>query len=93
MLQWKDDEPLGLDATISPVLYANTVHPELKQQYPDWSERCKQIGILWRIMNTVQRNPYLGCLYIALTFFLSTCSTLKFVFCELDMSICNVMYC
>ena len=68
MLQWKDDEPLGLDATISPVLYANTVHPELKQQYPDWSERCKQIGKLWRKMNTEQRNPYLVCLYIALTF-------------------------
>lgn len=59
VLQWKEDEPLGLDATISPVLYANTVHPELKQQYPDWSERCKQIGKYWRKMNTEQRTPYL----------------------------------
>lgn len=28
------DEPLGLNATISSVLYANTNHPEWKTQYP-----------------------------------------------------------
>lgn len=61
LLQWKDDEPLGLDATISPVLYANTEHPELKQQYPDWAERCKHVAKLWRKMSTELRAPYLVC--------------------------------
>lgn len=58
-MQWKDDEPLGLEATISPVLYANTMHAELKQQYPDWNERCKHIAKYWRKLTTEQRNPYL----------------------------------
>lgn len=59
IFQWKEDEPLGLDATISPVLFANTVHPELKIQYPDWNERCKQVGKLWRKISTENRTPYL----------------------------------
>ena len=32
--KWEKDEPLGELATISPVLYANIQHPELKQKYP-----------------------------------------------------------
>jgi len=31
--KWKKDEPLGDMATISPVLYANLCHPELKTMY------------------------------------------------------------
>lgn len=31
--KWETDEPLGDMATISPVLYANLCHPELKTQY------------------------------------------------------------
>ena len=34
IMKWEKDEPLGHMATISPVLYANTNHPELKSQYP-----------------------------------------------------------
>ena len=32
--KWEVDEPLGDMATISPVLYANLCHPELKDQFP-----------------------------------------------------------
>ena len=34
MLKWEKDEPLGELSTISPVLYANAKHPQLKTQYP-----------------------------------------------------------
>ena len=34
MLKWEKDEPLGELSTISPVLYANAKHPQLKQQHP-----------------------------------------------------------
>lgn len=33
-LKWEADESLGLGATISAVLYANTNHPELKRDFP-----------------------------------------------------------
>lgn len=33
-LKWEADEALGLNATISAVLYANTNHPELKRDFP-----------------------------------------------------------
>ena len=33
-LKWQKDEELGENATLCAVLYANTVHPELKHQYP-----------------------------------------------------------
>jgi hypothetical protein len=33
-LKWEADETLGLSATISAVLYANTNHPDLKRDYP-----------------------------------------------------------
>jgi hypothetical protein len=32
--KWEVDEPLGEMATISPVLYCNLRHPELKIHYP-----------------------------------------------------------
>ena len=32
--KWETDEPLGDMATISPVLYANICHPDLKIQHP-----------------------------------------------------------
>lgn len=46
-------------ATISPVLYANTNHPELKTEYPNWTERCKQILKKWRVLPTEKKAPYL----------------------------------
>jgi hypothetical protein len=34
MQKWESDEDLGDNATISPILYCNLCHPELKIQYP-----------------------------------------------------------
>lgn len=50
---------LGEMATISAVLYANTQHPELKQLYPNWNERCKQILKKWRSLSTEMKAPFL----------------------------------
>lgn len=46
-------------ATISAVLYANTNHPELKTEYPNWTERCKQILKKWRALQSERKAPYL----------------------------------
>lgn len=46
-------------ATISAVLYANINHPELKIEYPNWPERCKQILKKWRALSADKKAPYL----------------------------------
>lgn len=46
-------------ATISAVLYSNTNHPELKIDYPNWTDRCKQILKKWRALSTEKKAPYL----------------------------------
>ena len=46
-------------ATISSVLYANTNHPELKTNYPIWSDRCKQISKKWRALSNEKKAPFL----------------------------------
>lgn len=46
-------------ATISAVLYANQNHPELKVEYPNWTDRCKQILKKWRALNAELKAPYL----------------------------------
>lgn len=46
-------------ATISAVLYSNTNHPELKIDYPNWADRCKQILKKWRALSTEKKAPYL----------------------------------
>lgn len=46
-------------ATISAVLYSNTNHPELKIDYPNWTDRCKQILKKWRALTTEKKAPYL----------------------------------
>ncbi|XP_004534774.1 histone-lysine N-methyltransferase 2C [Ceratitis capitata] len=53
------DEDLGEMATISAVLYANTRHPELKQIYPNWNDRCKQILKRWRSLSNEKKAPFL----------------------------------
>ncbi|XP_067626927.1 histone-lysine N-methyltransferase 2C isoform X2 [Eurosta solidaginis] len=53
------DEDLGEMATISAVLYANTQHPELKQMYPNWNDRCKQILKRWRSLSNEKKAPFL----------------------------------
>lgn len=50
---------LGKTATISAVLYANTQHPELKQMYPNWNDRCKQILKRWRSLSNEKKAPFL----------------------------------
>ncbi|KAK3105764.1 hypothetical protein FSP39_005042 [Pinctada imbricata] len=60
MLKWECDEDLGENATISAVLYCNIKHPELKQQYPDWSERVKKIAKTWRELSHEEKQPYLN---------------------------------
>ncbi|XP_075758091.1 LOW QUALITY PROTEIN: histone-lysine N-methyltransferase 2D [Pelodiscus sinensis] len=57
--RWEKDEELGELSTISPVLYANMNFPSLKQDYPDWSSRCKQIMKLWRKVPPPDKAPYL----------------------------------
>ncbi|XP_029450516.1 histone-lysine N-methyltransferase 2D isoform X3 [Rhinatrema bivittatum] len=57
--RWEKDEELGELSTISPVLYANMNFPNLKQDYPDWSTRCKQIMKLWRKVPATDKAPYL----------------------------------
>lgn len=55
----KVDELLGNNATISAVLYANVNHPEWKKDYPNWSDRYKQIIKKWRTLSQDQKAPYL----------------------------------
>ncbi|XP_035512783.1 histone-lysine N-methyltransferase 2D isoform X2 [Morone saxatilis] len=57
--RWEKDEELGELSTISPVLYANTNFPKLKQDYPDWASRCKQIMKIWRKVSAADKVPYL----------------------------------
>ncbi|KAF7664552.1 hypothetical protein LDENG_00172620 [Lucifuga dentata] len=57
--RWEKDEELGELSTISPVLYANTNFPRLRQDYPDWSSRCKQIMKIWRKVSAADKVPYL----------------------------------
>ena len=59
MDKWRNDEALGDKATISPVLYANKMHPNLKIDHPDWSSRQKQIQRLWRRISQEDRAPFL----------------------------------
>jgi hypothetical protein len=50
---------LGDMSTISAVLYANQNHPELKIEYPQWSDRYKQIMKKWRALSSDKKAPYL----------------------------------
>ncbi|KAI5612191.1 histone-lysine N-methyltransferase 2D isoform X1, partial [Silurus asotus] len=57
--RWEKDEELGNLSTISPVLYANINFPNLKQDYPDWASRCKQIMKIWRKVSAPDKVPFL----------------------------------
>ncbi|XP_035986054.1 histone-lysine N-methyltransferase 2C-like [Fundulus heteroclitus] len=57
-LKWEKEESLGEQATVAPVLYCNTNFPQLKQQYPDWTSRVKQITKLWRKASSQDRAPF-----------------------------------
>ncbi|KAK3547847.1 hypothetical protein QTP86_031953 [Hemibagrus guttatus] len=57
--RWEKDEELGNLSTISPVLYANINRPNLKQEFPDWASRCKQIMKIWRKVSAPDKVPFL----------------------------------
>lgn len=56
--RWEQDEPLGSRATIAAVLYANTMHPSLRIEYPLWADRAKQVAKLWRNLPIDQRKAF-----------------------------------
>ena len=41
--KWEKDEPLGELATISPVLYCNINHPDLRENHPGEGKNTKSI--------------------------------------------------
>ncbi|XP_060681122.1 histone-lysine N-methyltransferase 2C isoform X1 [Hemiscyllium ocellatum] len=57
-LKWEKEESLGEMATVAPVLYTNTNFPNLKEDFPDWATRVKQIAKLWRKASSQERAPY-----------------------------------
>ncbi|XP_028327720.1 histone-lysine N-methyltransferase 2C isoform X3 [Gouania willdenowi] len=57
-LKWEKEETLGEMATVAPVLYTNINFPNIKEEYPEWSTRVKQIAKLWRKASTQDRAPY-----------------------------------
>ncbi|KAM5156931.1 histone-lysine N-methyltransferase 2C [Mantella aurantiaca] len=56
--KWEKEEALGEMATVAPVLYTNVNFPHLKEEFPDWSTRVKQIAKLWRKASSQERAPY-----------------------------------
>ncbi|RXM36061.1 Histone-lysine N-methyltransferase 2C [Acipenser ruthenus] len=57
-LKWEKEETLGEMATVAPVLYTNMNFPSLKEEFPEWSTRVKQIAKLWRKASSQERAPY-----------------------------------
>ncbi|XP_063308761.1 histone-lysine N-methyltransferase 2C isoform X6 [Pelobates fuscus] len=57
-LKWEKEEALGEMATVAPVLYTNVNFLNLKEEFPDWTTRVKQIAKLWRKASSQERAPY-----------------------------------
>ena len=57
-MKLESDEPLGENATIAMILYSNKNHPNLKTDYPNWSDRMKQIAKIWKNLPNDSRQPY-----------------------------------
>ena len=58
LAKWESDEPLGDQATIAMILYANQNYPNLKTEYPIWTDRIKQIAKIWKSLPNEKRQPY-----------------------------------
>jgi hypothetical protein len=58
LAKWESDEPLGDQATIAMILYANQNYPNLKSEYPIWTDRIKQIAKIWKSLPNEKRQPY-----------------------------------
>ena len=56
--KWEADEPLGDQATIAMILYSNQNYPNLKSEYPIWTDRIKQIAKIWKSLPNEKRQPY-----------------------------------
>ena len=59
LAKWESDEPLGDQATIAMILYANQNYPNLKAEYPIWTDRIKQISKIWKSLPNKKRQPYI----------------------------------
>ena len=58
LAKWESDEPLGDQATIAMILYANQNYPNLKSEHPIWTDRIKQIAKIWKSLPNEKRQPY-----------------------------------
>ena len=58
LAKWESDEPLGNKSTIAMVLYSNQNYPNLKSEYPEWTDRIKQIAKIWMSLPNEKRQPY-----------------------------------
>ncbi|TNN14484.1 Histone-lysine N-methyltransferase 2C [Schistosoma japonicum] len=56
--KWEEDERLGGQSTIAPVLHANVSHPTLRGQYPEFTVRAKEISKLWRRLSSEERGTW-----------------------------------
>ncbi|CAH8466976.1 unnamed protein product [Schistosoma bovis] len=56
--KWEEDERLGGQSTIAPVLHANISHPTLRGQYPEFTVRAKEISKLWRRLSSEERGTW-----------------------------------
>ncbi|GAA53428.1 histone-lysine N-methyltransferase MLL3, partial [Clonorchis sinensis] len=58
--KWEEDERLGNQSTIAPVLHANVSHPTLRGQVPEFTARAKEITKLWRRLSSEERGSWVS---------------------------------
>ncbi|CAH8563642.1 unnamed protein product [Dicrocoelium dendriticum] len=58
--KWEEDERLGNQSTIAPVLHANVSHPRLRGQVPEFTARVKEISKLWRRLSSEERGTWVS---------------------------------
>ncbi|KAF5399305.1 hypothetical protein PHET_07115 [Paragonimus heterotremus] len=56
--KWEEDERLGSQSTIAPVLHANMSHPTLRGLVPEFVARAKEISKLWRRLSSEERTTW-----------------------------------
>lgn len=64
--KWEEDERLGGQSTIAPVLHANISHPTLRGQYPEFTVRAKEISKLWRRLSSEERGTWVVSIVLIL---------------------------
>ncbi|GAA50855.1 histone-lysine N-methyltransferase MLL3 [Clonorchis sinensis] len=58
--KWEEDEHLGNQSTIAPVLHANVLHPTLQGRVPEFTARAKEITKLWRRLLSEERGSWVS---------------------------------